>query len=102
MDSPQDHHDRTDDRNELLGVVVGVDGSRIGLDAVRWAVVEAHLGGLPLRILHAAPYAAGSASGTRRARDILARAYTVAHRADLGLPVTTHHTERAAVPSLLN
>ena len=37
MDSPQDHHDRTDDRNELLGVVVGVDGSRIGLDAVRWA-----------------------------------------------------------------
>jgi nucleotide-binding universal stress UspA family protein len=95
MDTPQY-------RNDLLGVVVGVDGSRIGLDAARWAVAEARLRGLPLRILHAAPYAAGSASGTRRARDILARAYTVAHRADPDLPVTTHHTELHAVPSLLD
>jgi nucleotide-binding universal stress UspA family protein len=105
MDTPQDHDryaDRTDDRDNLLGVVVGVNGSRIGLDAVRWAVAEARLRGLPLRILHAAPYAAGSTAGTRHARDILARAYTVAHRADLDLPVTTHHTERDAVPSLLD
>src|SRR5918995_2039206 len=105
MDTPQDHDryaDRTDDRDDLLGVVVGVDGSRIGLDAVRWAVAEARLRGLPLRILHAAPYAAGSTAGTRHARDILARAYTVAHRADLDLPVTTRHTERDAVPSLLD
>ncbi|OLT01363.1 hypothetical protein BJF90_32455 [Pseudonocardia sp. CNS-004] len=98
MDSPQTQHDR----NEPLGVVVGVDGSRIGLDAVRWAVAEARLRGLPLQILHAAPYAAGSTAGTHRARDILARAFTVAHRADPALPVTTHHTERTASPSLLD
>lgn len=98
MDSPQTPHDRQD----TLGVVVGVDGSRIGLDAVRWAVAEARLRGLPLQILHAAPYAAGSTSGTHRARDILARAFTVAHRADPALPVTTHHTERSAIPSLLD
>jgi nucleotide-binding universal stress UspA family protein len=50
MDSPQIQRDR----NGPLGVVVGVDGSRIALDAVRWAVAEARLRGLPLRILHAA------------------------------------------------
>jgi nucleotide-binding universal stress UspA family protein len=98
MDSPQTQHDR----NEPLGVVVGVDGSRIGLDAVRWAVAEARLRGLPLQILHAAPYAAGSTAGTHRARDILARAFTVARRADPALPVTTHHTEQSAIPSLLD
>ncbi|TWF75158.1 nucleotide-binding universal stress UspA family protein [Pseudonocardia hierapolitana] len=98
MDSPQIQHGR----NDPLGVVVGVDGSRMGLDAVRWAVPEARLRGLPLQILHAAPYAAGSTAGTHRARDILARAFTVAHRADPALPVTTHHTERSAIPSLLD
>jgi nucleotide-binding universal stress UspA family protein len=95
---PQDHHDRT----EQLGVVVGVDRSRISLDAVRWAGGEARLRGLPLQILHAAPYAKDSAFGLRRARDILTRAYTVAHRARLGIPVTTCHTEQAATPSLLD
>jgi nucleotide-binding universal stress UspA family protein len=98
MDSPQTQHDR----NDPLGVVVGVDGSRIGLDAVRWAVADARLRGRPLQILHAAPYAAGSTAGTHRARDILARAFTVAHRADPALPVTTRHTEQSAIPALLD
>jgi nucleotide-binding universal stress UspA family protein len=98
MDAPQ----HQEDRNERLDVVVGVDGSLIALEAVRWAVAEARLRGLPLRILHAAPYAAGSGSGTRHARNILARAYTVAHRADTGLPVSTHLAEPGPVPSLLD
>jgi hypothetical protein len=94
---PQAQHER----NEPLGVVVGVDGSQIGLDAVRWAVAEARVRGLPLRILHAAPYAAGSTSGTHHAGDILARAL-VAYRADPAPPITTRRTERDAVASLLD
>jgi hypothetical protein len=43
-----------------------------------------------------------NAAGLHRARDILARAYTVAHRIDRDLPVTTRHTEQAAAPSLLD
>jgi nucleotide-binding universal stress UspA family protein len=91
-----------DRRAERLGVVVGVDGSRIALDAVRWAVAEAGLRGLPLQILHAAPYAVDSAVGMHRARAILARAFTVAHRAEPGLPVRTRRTEQDAASSLLD
>jgi hypothetical protein len=91
-----------DRRIEPLGVVVGVDGSRIALDAVRWAVAEAGLRGLPLQIVHAARYAVNFAVGMHRARDILARAFTVAHRAEPGLPVTTHRTEQDAARSLLD
>lgn len=98
MDTPRDQ----DVRIEQRSVVVGVDGSRIAIDAVRWATAEARLRELPLRIVHAAPYATGSAPGLRRARDIAARAYTVAHRIDPDLPVTTHRTESAAAPSLLD
>jgi nucleotide-binding universal stress UspA family protein len=97
METPQSLDDRT-----AAWVVVGVDGSRIALDAVRWAVAEARLRGLPLQILHAAPYAAGSGSGLQRAHDILARAYTVAHRADPALPVSTRHAEQDAAVCLLD
>jgi nucleotide-binding universal stress UspA family protein len=84
-------------------VVVGVDGTRTALDAVRWAADEARLRSLPLRILHAAPYAAGHAGPTvQRAHDILARAYTVARRAEPGLSVATRSTERPPVESLLD
>jgi len=99
MNTLQDQRDRT----EQLGVVVGVDGSDTGLNAVRWAVTEARLRGLPLQLLHAAPYSVGGdAPGQHRAHDILARAYTVAYRADHTLSVTTCRTEQAATPSLLN
>src|SRR4051794_24202486 len=37
-------------------IVVGVDGTEVGLGAVRWAAQEAARRGAPLRIIHAAPY----------------------------------------------
>jgi nucleotide-binding universal stress UspA family protein len=87
---------------ERRGVVVGVDNSPMALEAVRWAGAEARLRGLPLCILHAAPYAADhTGPALRRARDILARAFTVARRAQPELPVTTRCTEDAPVRSLL-
>ena len=98
MDTSKDQ----DHRIEPLGVVVGVDGTQIALDAVRWAVAEADLRRLPLQIIHAAPYAVNFAVGMHRARDILARAFTVAHRAAPGLPITTRRTEQDAARSLLD
>jgi nucleotide-binding universal stress UspA family protein len=73
-------------------VVVGVDGTRIALDAVRWAATDARLRGLPLQIVHAAPYAGSRAADSpeaRRAHDILAVAYTAARRAEPGIAVST-------------
>lgn len=94
------------DRNATssrLGVVVGVDETGIALPAVRWAAAEAGLRRLPLRILHAAPYAGGPAEpGRRCAQDILARACTVARRVEPGLSVTTRRTDEPPVRSLLD
>jgi nucleotide-binding universal stress UspA family protein len=76
-------------------VVVGVDGSEIGLGAVRWAALEAARRGAPLRILHAAPYLGRpSSSGAPspelpRARRITAQAYTVAKHTDAGVQTAT-------------
>jgi nucleotide-binding universal stress UspA family protein len=76
-------------------VVVGVDGSEIGLSAVRWAAREAVRRGAPLRILHAAPYLGrrgAHATPTlelQRARRIIAQAYTVARHTDRDLPAVT-------------
>jgi len=103
MDTPQEQQTRDGhDRNGPPDLVVGVDGSRIALDAVRWAVAEARLRRAPLRILHAAPYAAGSTDGTLRARNILAVAYTVAHRTDRHVQASTQLDEREPVPALLD
>lgn len=60
-------------------VLVGVDGTETALHAVEWAAAEARLRHAPLRIVHVAPTAA-RVDGHRRATDLLARAYTVAHR----------------------
>jgi nucleotide-binding universal stress UspA family protein len=99
MDRPTNTARETD----TLGVVVGVDGSTIGLDAVRWAAAEARLRRLPLRILHAAPYARGQqGAALRRANGILARAFTVARHAQPELAVTTEHTEDDPARSLLD
>jgi nucleotide-binding universal stress UspA family protein len=70
--------------------VVGVDGTSCALDAVRWAVDEARRRGIGLTIVHAAPYASGSEGfEAQRVRQILAVAYTVAHRAAPAVAVST-------------
>ncbi len=71
------------------GVTVGVDGTATALRAVGWATVEAAVRGVPLTIVHAAPYATGDADGRRRADAVLALAYTTAHRRDAGVTVRT-------------
>lgn len=76
-------------------VLVGVDGSEVGLGAVRWAVREAARRGAPVRILHAAPYLGSRGTsgappiGLVRARHITAQAYTVARHTDAGVPAST-------------
>ncbi|HZG89410.1 MAG TPA: universal stress protein [Pseudonocardia sp.] len=72
------------------GIVVGVDGSRSALNAVRWAVAEARVRGVGLRIVHAAPYATGSGKlASLRVRSILGVAYTAARRAAPDVAVST-------------
>jgi nucleotide-binding universal stress UspA family protein len=76
-------------------VVVGVDGSEVGLSAVRWAAREAVRRGAPLRLLHAAPYLKHRRTRGARppelsaARRIAAAAYTVARHTDHDLQTTT-------------
>jgi nucleotide-binding universal stress UspA family protein len=76
-------------------VVVGVDGSEVGLAAVRWAAQEAERRRAPLRILHAAPYVSRRAAGEppppelARARRITAAAYTVALHTARGVDTST-------------
>jgi nucleotide-binding universal stress UspA family protein len=88
-------------------VVVGVDGSEIGLSAVRWAAREAARRGAPLRILHAAPYLKHRGTGGGRppelaaARRITAQAYTVARHTDHDLQTTTEIVTDDATTALL-
>lgn len=77
------------DEQRPAPVVVGVDGSETALRAVGWATREARRRGAPLRIVHAAPYAEGSASGDRHAGSILTLAHTVATQTLPDLPAVT-------------
>ena len=77
------------DEQHPAPVVVGVDGSETALRAVGWATREARRRGAPLRIVHAAPYAEGSASGERHAGSILTLAHTVATQTLPDLPAVT-------------
>jgi len=77
-------------------VLVGVEGSEVGLAAVRWAAHEAVRRHAPLRIVHAAPYLGhrrGSSGAPppemHRARRIIAQAYTVARHTEAGLRAAT-------------
>lgn len=76
-------------------VVVGVDGTEVGLNAVRWAAQEAARRDASLLIVHAAPYVGrGGPDGAPppelpRARGITAVAYTVARRSRPGLQAST-------------
>jgi nucleotide-binding universal stress UspA family protein len=76
-------------------VVVGVDGSEVGLTAVRWAAREAARRNAPLRIVHAAPYVSRRSADAppppelTRARRITAQAYTVARHTDPAVQAST-------------
>ena len=91
-----------DTETGALGVVVGVDGSTSAMRAVQWAAAEARMSGLPLRILHAAPYAAGATAdaGRERAREVLGAASTLARRREPGLWITTRCALEPPVPAL--
>ena len=88
-------------------IVVGVDGTEVGLGAVRWAAQEAARRGAPLRILHAAPYLGhGGTAGAPppelpRARGITAVAYTVARHTEPGVQSSTEVVTDDAVTALL-
>jgi nucleotide-binding universal stress UspA family protein len=81
---PREEGRQSTDDPPVREVVVGVDGSEIGLGAVRWAAQEADRRGASLRILHAAPYLGRKAMSGEpslelsRARRITAQAYTTA------------------------
>ena len=76
-------------RTPEAGVVVGVNGSGPALRAVRWAAAEAHRRRVPLRIVHAAPYALGHPFDEQRAVSILALAHAVATHAQPRVPTRT-------------
>ena len=88
-------------------VIVGVDGTEVGLNAVRWAAQEAARRDAPLLILHAAPYVGRSEpTGAPppelpRARGITAVAYTVARRSQPGVQASTEVVPDEPVDVLL-
>jgi nucleotide-binding universal stress UspA family protein len=84
-------------------VVVGVDSSDTALCAVEWAAREAHRRGVGLHVVHAAPYLRGAADSPerRRARTILVRGYTAAHRTASELRITTELVEGAPAEVLV-
>ena len=72
--------------------MVGVNGSGTSLRAVRWAAAEAHRRRIPLRIVHATPYALGNPLDEPRVASALALAlaHAVATHAQPQVPT---HTE---------
>ncbi|MGH3844498.1 MAG: universal stress protein [Pseudonocardiaceae bacterium] len=92
------------DKHQTTGaahVVVGTDGTEIASRAVAWAASEARLRGVPLRIVHAAPYVM-DAAGRRRATAILGRAYTVAHQHEPHVPAHTQRIDGQPVRALVD
>lgn len=85
------------------GVVVGTDGTATASQAVTWAAAEARVRGVPLVIVHAAPYAtADHPALRRRTAGILGRAHALARRREPGVPVRTERSEDSAVPALVH
>jgi nucleotide-binding universal stress UspA family protein len=99
-------HAKSGDDPPTREVIVGVDGSEVGLGAVRWAAQEAARRGAPLRILHAAPYLGrGGTAGAPppelpRARGITSVAYTVARHTEPGVQSTTEVVTDDALTAL--
>ena len=88
-------------------VVVGADGTEVGLGAVRWAAQEAARRNAGLRIVHAAPYLGRPESSGApppelpRARSITAVAYTVARHTEPGVQSSTEVVPDEPVTALL-
>ena len=104
--APEEDAQTTDGDPPGRPVVVGVDGTEVGLGAVRWASQEAARRDAPLLILHAAPYLGrGGPTGAPspelpRARGITAVAYTVARRSRPGLQASTEVVPEEPVEAL--
>ena len=81
-------------------VVVGVDGSDIALEAVRWATEEAHRRGAPLRIVHVAPSADRGAAAWRRIESIVDPALTTAEQTSHDVEVSSACISGHAAPAL--
>ena len=81
-------------------VVVGVDGSGIALEAVRWATEEAHRRGAPLRIVHVAPSADRGATAERRVESIVDLARTTAEQTSPDVEVSSACVSGHAAPAL--
>lgn len=103
-EEPQENPDASPQRE----IVVGVDGGECALKAVRWAAREAERRGAPLHIVHAAPYlghpAADGAPSPElpRARQITAKAFTVARHAAPRARTTTDVVPEDPATALLN
>ena len=81
-------------------VVVGVDGSDIALEAVRWATAEAHRRGAPLRIVHVAPSADRGPAAVRRVESIVDLARTTAEQTSHEVGVSSAWVSGHAAPAL--
>ncbi|WP_300007550.1 universal stress protein [Pseudonocardia sp.] len=105
MKDPGAHDPAADGRDTTRppGVVVGTDGTAMALRAVAWAATEARVRGVPLLIVHAAPYAsADRAAGHRRVAAILGRAVTVARRREPGIALRTERSDRGPADALVS
>ena len=87
-------------RTAAPAVVVGVDGSGIALQAVRWATEEAHRRGAPLRIVYVAPSAERGAAALRRVGSIVDLARTTAEQTSHDVKVSSACVSGHAAPAL--
>lgn len=84
-------------------VTVGTDGTETAARAIAWAATEARLRGVPLRIVHAAPYAtADNKPERRRITALLRRAYTVAHQHEPRVPAHAEVIDEQPVRALVD
>lgn len=90
-------------------VIVGVEGAKEGLAAVRWAAHEAAARGLSLHLLHSwisqpldVPIAQEAANKQRYGAEVLGRAEALAHELHPELSVTAEQVAEPAVQALVS